>query len=117
SGEQALQALYRLRSATERLGLRRESAEARVARLRDQLARPRRVLDERVRAERAGTAAELRLLEERLRTLDRALAEQEGLPPAARAPAGDGERVAVSLLAGEAGAGGAAAAPPRPAPS
>ncbi len=108
--EQALQALYRLRSATERLGLRRESAEARVVRLRDELARPRRVLDERVRAERAGLAAELRLLEERLRALDRALAEQEGLPPAARALAEDGERIALSLLDVEPGRERAAAA-------
>jgi chromosome segregation protein len=108
--EQALQALYRLRSATERLALRRESAEARVVRLRDDLARPRRVLDERVRAERAGLAAELRLLEERLRTLDRTLAEQEGLPPAARALAEDGERIAFSLLEVEPGGERAAAA-------
>ncbi|MFL5941652.1 MAG: chromosome segregation SMC family protein, partial [Gaiellaceae bacterium] len=108
--EQALQALYRLRSATERLGLRRESAEARVVRLRDELARPRRVLDERVRAEREGLAAELRLLEERLRSLDRALAEQEGLPPAARALAEEGERIALSLLEVEPGRERAAAA-------
>jgi chromosome segregation protein len=108
--EQALQALYRLRSATERLGLRRESAEARVVRLRDELARPRRVLDERVRAERAALTAERRLLEERLRTLDRTLAEQEGLPPAARALAEDGERIAFSLLEVEPGRERAAAA-------
>jgi chromosome segregation protein len=96
--EQALQALYRLRSAAERLELRRESAEGRVNRLRDELARPRRVLDERVRAEREALADEVRLLEERLRTLDRTLAEREGLPPAARALAEDGERIALSLL-------------------
>ena len=96
--EQALQALYRLRSAAERLELRRESAEARVLRLRDELARPRRVLDESVRAERAALTDEIRLLEERLRALDRALAEREGLPPAARALAEDGERIAFSLL-------------------
>jgi chromosome segregation protein len=108
--EQGLQALYRLRSVTERLGLRRESAEARLVRLRDELARPRRVLDERVRAERAALAAELRLLEERLRALDRALAEQEGLPPAARALAEDGERIALSLLDVEPGRERAAAA-------
>ena len=101
--EQALQALYRLRSAAERLELRRESAEARVLRLRDELARPRRVLDERVRAERTAVADEARLLEERLRTLDRALAEREGLPPAARALAEDGERIALSLLEVEPG--------------
>jgi chromosome segregation protein len=103
SREQALQALYRLRSAAERLELRRESAEARVVRLRDELARPRRVLDESVRAERTALADEIRLLEDRLRTLDRALAEREGLPPAARALAEDGERIALSLLEVEPG--------------
>ena len=101
--EQALQALYRLRSAAERLALRRESAEALVQRLRDGLARPRRTLDQRVRAERAALADELQLLDERLRTLDRALAEREGLPPAARALAEDGERIALSLLEVEPG--------------
>jgi chromosome segregation protein len=108
--EQALQMLYRLRSAAERLALRRESAEARVQRLRDELTRPRRVLDERVRVGRAGLAAEIRLLEERLQALDRALAEQEGLPPAARALAEDGERIAFSLLEVESGRERAAAA-------
>jgi chromosome segregation protein len=101
--EQALQALYRLRSAAERLELRRESAEARVLRLRDELARPRRVLGESVRAERAALTDQIHLLEERLRTLDRALAEREGLPPAARALAEDGERIAFSLLQVEPG--------------
>jgi chromosome segregation protein len=108
--EQALQVLYRLRSAAERLELRRESAEARVARLRDELVRPRRVLDDHVRAERAALADEIRLLEERLRTLDRALAEREGLPPAARALAEDGERIAFSLLEVEPGCERAVAA-------
>jgi len=98
SREQAIQTLYRLRSAAERLELRRESAEAGLRRLRDELNRPRRVLDARVRAERDALADEIRLLEERLRTLDRALAEREGLPPAARALAKEGERIALSLL-------------------
>jgi len=101
--ERALQALYRLRSAAERLDLRRESAEARLTRLRDELDRPRRVLDERARAERSALAEEIGLVEERLRTLDRALAEREGLPPAARALAEDGERIAFSLLEVEPG--------------
>ncbi len=101
--EQALQALYRLRSAAERLELRRESVEARVNRVRDELARPRRVLADHVRAERDALADETRLLEERLRTLDRALAEREGLPPAARALAEDGERIALSQLEVEPG--------------
>jgi chromosome segregation protein len=101
--EQALQALYRLRSAAERLELRRESVEARVLRLRDALARPRRVLDESIRAERAALADEIRLLEGRVRALDQTLAEREGLPPAARALAEDGERIAFSLLEVEPG--------------
>jgi len=101
--EQALQALYRLRSAAERLALRRESVDARVLRLRDALARPRRVLDESIRAERAALADEIRLLEGRVRALDRTLAEREGLPPAARALAEDGERIAFSLLEVEPG--------------
>jgi len=61
------------------------------------------VLDERVRAERAALSEQVRLLEERLRALDRALAEREGLPPAARALAEEGERIALSLLDVEAG--------------
>jgi chromosome segregation protein len=101
--EQALQALYRLRSAAERVAMRRESAEARLRALRDELERPRRILDERVRAERAALADQARLLEERLRALERALAEREGLPPAARALAEEGERIALSLLDVEAG--------------
>jgi chromosome segregation protein len=96
--EQAIQALYRLRSAAERLDLRRESAATRLGRLRDTLEKPRRVLDDRVRAERAALEDEARLLEERLRALDRTLAEREGLPPAARALAEEGERIALSLL-------------------
>src|SRR5438876_151843 len=50
--EQATAALYRLRTAGERVAMRRESAEGLLTRLRDDLERPRRVLDERVRAER-----------------------------------------------------------------
>ena len=61
------------------------------------------MLDDSVRAERAALADEIRLLEERLRALDRALAEREGLPPAARALAEDGERIAFSLLEVEPG--------------
>jgi len=103
SREQALQALYRLRSAAERLALRRESAEARLTRLRAAAEQPRRVLDDRVRSEREALGEQARLLEERLRALDRALAEGEGLPPAARALAEEGERIAFSLLEVEPG--------------
>jgi len=101
--EQAMQELYRLRSAAERVGMRRESAESLSRRLRDELEQPRRVLDERVRMERAALDEQVSLHEERLRALDRALAEREGLPPAARALAEEGERIVLSLLDVEAG--------------
>jgi chromosome segregation protein len=101
--EQATATLYRLRSGRERLELRRESAEAFLARLRAELARPRRVLDARVRTEREGLREQARLGRERLQTLERALAEREGLPPAARSLAEQGERLALSLLEVEEG--------------
>jgi chromosome segregation ATPase len=96
--EEATATLYRLRSARERLELRRESAEALLERLRAELSRPRRVLDASVRAEREALTEQARLARERLQTLERALAEREGLPPAARALAEEGERLALSLL-------------------
>ena len=96
--EEATATLYRLRSARERLELRKESAEALLERLRAELARPRRVLDARVRAEREAAREQARVARERLQTLERALAEREGLPPAARALAEEGERLALSLL-------------------
>jgi chromosome segregation protein len=96
--EEATAALYRLRSARERVALRRETAEGLLARLRAELEQPRRVLDERVRAERDVLAERVRLVEERLRALERSLAEREGLPPAARALAEQGQRLALSLL-------------------
>ena len=96
--EQATAALYRLRSARERVELRREAADGLLGRLRAELEQPRRVLDERVRAEREALAERVRLLEERLRALERSLAEREGLPPAARALAEQGHRLALSLL-------------------
>jgi chromosome segregation ATPase len=101
--EEATATLYRLRSARERLELRRESAEALLERLRAELARPRRVLDARFRAEREALREQARVARERLQTLERALAEREGLPPAARALAEEGERLALSLLAVEPG--------------
>src|SRR4051812_31313547 len=96
--EHATAALYRLRSARERVAMRREAAEGMLARLRNELERPRRVLDARVRAERDALAERVRLLEERLTALERSLVEREGLPPAARALAEQGERLALSLL-------------------
>src|SRR5881398_365105 len=96
--EQATATLYRLRSARERLELRRESAQSLLDTLRAELARPRRVLDARIRAEREALREQARVARDRLQTLERALAEREGLPPAARALAEEGERLALSLL-------------------
>jgi len=96
--EEATATLYRLRSARERMELRRESAEALLERLRAELSRPRRVLDARVRAEREALREQAKVARDRLQTLERALAEREGLPPAARALAEEGERLALSLL-------------------
>jgi chromosome segregation protein len=96
--EQATATLYRLRSARERLELRRESVESFLGRLRAELARPRRVLDARVRTEREALREQARLERERLNTLERALTEREGLPPAARTLAEQGERLALTLL-------------------
>ncbi|TML16235.1 MAG: hypothetical protein E6G33_06105 [Actinobacteria bacterium] len=101
--EEATATLYRIRSARERLELRRESAETLLERLRAELARPRRVLDARIRAEREALREQARVARERLQTLERALAEREGLPPAARALAEEGERLALALLEVEPG--------------
>src|SRR4051794_41650477 len=104
--------LYRLRSARERLELRRESAQSLLDDLRSDLARPRRVLDARVRNERESIREQARVGRERLQTLERALAEREGLPPAARALAEEGERLALQQLEGEPRAERAVGAPP-----
>jgi chromosome segregation protein len=85
--EQATAALYRLRSAADRVELRREAAEALVERLRAEPLRLPTVDDERLRTAR-----------ERLAAVERALAEREGLPPAARALAEQGARLALSEL-------------------
>src|SRR5205823_3648571 len=90
--EEATAALYRLRSASDRIELRRESAESLVARMRAEPALPPTVDEERLRTTR-----------ERLAAIERALAEREGLPPAARALAEQGARLALSELEVEAG--------------
>jgi len=90
--EQATAALYRLRSAADRLELRREAAEALVERLRAEPLRLPTVDGEQLRTTR-----------ERLAAVERALAEREGLPPAARALAEQGARLALSELEVEPG--------------
>ena len=89
--ERATAALYRLRSAAERVALRRESASGLLDSLKAEAATPRLALDlnrERLREE----------ARERLRALERMLAEREGVPPAARALAEDGHPLVLSGL-------------------
>jgi chromosome segregation protein len=98
-GEGATSALYRLRSASERLELRRDSARELAERLRAEPLLPRT----RMNPQREALREQARLARERLTALEHSLAEREGLPPAARALAEEGERLALSLLEVEAG--------------
>jgi chromosome segregation protein len=98
-GEGATSALYRLKSVTERLDLRREAATELAERLRAEPLFPRTARN----PEREALREKARLARERLAALEHSLAELEGLPPAARALAEDGERLALSLLEVEAG--------------
>ena len=115
--EQAAAKLYRLRSASERLAVRRESVEESLERTRRELAEtddeaergPSPEALERA-ADEAGSAAReasrlretlaerVRLARERLVVLERSLAEREGLSPAARALSEAGERLALAEL-------------------
>jgi chromosome segregation ATPase len=90
--EGAASTLYRLRSGSERLELRREAAESLLTRLRE----PRPAVDSDL-LERA------RIAETRAAALGRAIAEREGLPPAARALAEEGASLAISLTEVDAG--------------
>jgi chromosome segregation protein len=94
--EEATAALYRLKAAAERLEHRRESAVGLAGRLR---ADPPPVRS----AERDRLLEEARLGRDRLGALERALAELEGLPPAARALAERGQRLVLSSLDVDAG--------------
>src|SRR5205823_5144368 len=98
-GEGATAALYRLKSASERLELRREAAADLAERLRAEPLFARRARN----PEREALRERARLARERLASLEHSLAELEGLPPAARALAEEGERLALSLLEVEAG--------------
>ncbi len=114
--EAAVAARYRLQGGVERLELRMESASALVERFRAETPRDEATVDgdslaalelEAVRTAEASRAAERErtalseraaLVRERVRALEQALAEQEGLPPAARALAEDGARLALASL-------------------
>ncbi len=98
-GEGATSALYRLKSVGERLELRRESAGDLLARLGAEPLFPRLARNPR----REALREKARVARERLAVLEQSLAEREGLPPAARALAEEGERLALSLLEVEAG--------------
>ena len=84
--------LYRLRSGSERLELRRESAEGLLERLRETPP----LLD-------AGLLEQARLADARAAALGRAIAEREGLPPAARALAEEGALLALDQVEVEPG--------------
>jgi chromosome segregation ATPase len=90
--EGAAGTLYRVRSAGERLDIRREAAQALLERLRE--APP--VVD-------AGLLERAHLAETRAAAVERAVAEREGLPPAARALAEEGASLALSLVEVEPG--------------
>jgi chromosome segregation ATPase len=89
--EQATAALYRLRSAAERVALRRESAAELLTSLKEAAATPRLPVD--LRRQRLRDEAR-----ERLGALERMLAEREGVPPAARALAEAGHPLVLSAL-------------------
>ena len=115
--EAAVAALYRLQGGSERLGLRGEAAAALLERFRSEVpaesgdpAGPDDATRLELEAARAAEAARVAerervelaeraaLVRERGRALEQALAEQEGLPPAARALAEQGARLALASL-------------------
>jgi chromosome segregation protein len=98
--EGAAGALYRLRSARERVEMRREAAADLLERLRTPV------------VQKSGEALreQARLAEGRAAAVERALVEREGLPPAARALAEQGETLALSSVDVEAGREAAVAA-------
>ncbi|MCY4086894.1 MAG: AAA family ATPase [Actinomycetia bacterium] len=133
--EQATAALYRLRSALERLSLRHELADEAARSLAEDAqrlaqraglpsdTRPLQALGQAEQAlesaaqaarealeRREALEAALRIGEERLRSLDGSLAEREGLAPAARALADEGRQIAVAVLQVDSGYERAAAA-------
>jgi chromosome segregation protein len=114
-------ALLALRSAAQLLGVRGESAQRLLGELQGELAEARRprlgpspaelgraaeAADAAARAaarEQDDLEARFRLAQERLAVLEQSLAEREGLPPAARALAEEGEQLALQLLEVDAG--------------
>ena len=109
-------ALLALRGAVQRIGVRHESAQRLVGELQAELTEARRApsgstpaelgqaADDADAAARAAVRehedleARVALARERLAALEQSLAEREGLPPAARALAEEGEQLALQLL-------------------
>jgi chromosome segregation protein len=97
--ESATAALYRLKSAGERVALRRESAAGLVESLRQAASRPRLPTGPTpADLQRQKLREEAGLARERLVALERTLAEREGVPPAARALAEAGHELLLSRL-------------------
>jgi chromosome segregation protein len=114
-------ALLARRGAAQRLGVRHESAQRLLGELRSELEEARRrpsgpspaelgrAADEADASARAAVRehedlqARLTLARERLTALEQSLAEREGLPPAARALAEEGEQLALQAIEVEAG--------------
>ena len=116
--EAALAVSYELRSGAARAGVQREAAERLADRFRAELAEaeaeaarggptPRELEREALAAraearealhERDTLAERSRTAAERLAALERSLAEREGIPPAARAFAEEGERLVLAEL-------------------
>ena len=126
----ALSVSYELRSRAAALTVQREAAERLAARLGAELAEaeedalssgpsPRELEQQALRArsasreaayERDTLAERARTTAERLEALERSLAEREGIPPAARALAEQGERLVLGELEVEEGSERAVAA-------
>ena len=107
--EGATAALYRLRSAAERVALRSEGLDDLAERLQRELeaaraARPAQAVQETLAAardaalERDRLTAQAAAAADRLRALERSLAEREGIPPAARELSERGHALALDGL-------------------
>ena len=112
--EAATAALYRLRSAGERAALRAETVGDLAARLANELeaarvTRPPRAVEKTIASakeaarERDRLAAQAGAAADRLRALERSLAEREGIPPAARELSERGHALALDGLEVEPG--------------
>ncbi len=113
--ERTMAAIYKLRGEAARIGVRRDAAAELLSGVRNELAQVERTdLASARRIEAAAREAQAELREatherdtlaqrartaaEQLAALEASIAEREGLPPAARALAAEGERLALTLV-------------------